>query len=587
MTGRISVFLALCVLSAAVVAAIALSGSESQAGHLSPVPSFHVDIGSSADSTSTGNSYVEDPNGDFDASDQLMSVTTPLTRCVRRDVTDFGNTSQVRIVTDIIIQNADEMVGGDVRINFDPSLIQVFTATITPFKAADDFFTGFTGQLVGLINLPLPNNLAHRTVSAGTNVDNLNGAAFFAGTYQESRLFERSSESGPDVDSATISAEFKDTDPDTVVRTTGSWVTDGFVAGGTFTVSGTASNDGTFTIDTLNALVLTLDSGDSLTDEGPLDATFIVSFLTDRNAGQAPNGGVFVRINWDLQPASDGQDVRIDLKTGGDSFTGGGDITAATAFVTLTGEDPSSTIEIVAISGDELFDGLISVNKAIPDPCPPASVEDTPTPLPGFEPPPTPTVAPTSTPTAADGITLLPEEAVNIVGTSHTVRARVTLGDDPAPDIEVLISVLDGPNKVDDILKPAKGEAGVSDRTNANGELTLTYTSNGVRGQDEILACVLPDCKSPLAVTVTKAWVNPTATPVPTATPKPTPTAVLGEAEAPGGVPSTGNPGGAAGGSGGDWPLYALAASLLLVMLSGSGLLWVSRRRIALPWRNN
>ncbi len=113
-----------------------------EASHLSPLPSFHVDIGSSAAPASTGNSYVEDPNGDGDASDQLMSVDT-ITRCVRRDITDFtgaGSFQQKRIVTDIIVQNAQEMVGADVRINFDPSLIQFVSASVTPFPGG-----GFTG----------------------------------------------------------------------------------------------------------------------------------------------------------------------------------------------------------------------------------------------------------------------------------------------------------------------------------------------------------------------------------------------------------------------------------------------------------
>ena len=81
-------------------------------------------------------------------------------------------------------------------------------------------------------------------------------------------------------DTETISAQFNNVNPDTVVRTTGSWVTDGFVAGGTFTVSGTASNDGTFLIDSVTALVLTLDSGETLTNEGPLTAMF-TGFIGD------------------------------------------------------------------------------------------------------------------------------------------------------------------------------------------------------------------------------------------------------------------------------------------------------------------
>lgn len=37
-----------------------------EASHLSPQPSFHVDIGSSASPASTGNSYVEAPSGGGD-----------------------------------------------------------------------------------------------------------------------------------------------------------------------------------------------------------------------------------------------------------------------------------------------------------------------------------------------------------------------------------------------------------------------------------------------------------------------------------------------------------------------------------------
>lgn len=62
---------------------------------------------------------------------------------------------------------------------------------------------------------------------------------------------------------------FADADPDTITRSAGSWIADGFVAGMVITVSGSASNDGTFTIDSLTATVLTLDAGDTLVAEGP------------------------------------------------------------------------------------------------------------------------------------------------------------------------------------------------------------------------------------------------------------------------------------------------------------------------------
>ncbi len=55
----------------------------------------------------------------------LIGAGDTITRCVRRDITDFTEISQGRIVTDIIIRDAQEMVGGDVHINFDPSQIHL------------------------------------------------------------------------------------------------------------------------------------------------------------------------------------------------------------------------------------------------------------------------------------------------------------------------------------------------------------------------------------------------------------------------------------------------------------------------------
>lgn len=64
--------------------------------------------------------------------------------------------------------------------------------------------------------------------------------------------------------SGTDTVAFNDADPDTLVRTVGSWVTDGFVAGDTIVVSGSTSSDGTYTIDTVVTLTITLVIGDVL-----------------------------------------------------------------------------------------------------------------------------------------------------------------------------------------------------------------------------------------------------------------------------------------------------------------------------------
>lgn len=146
---------------------------------------------------------------DGSAADQLMTVPTPFTPCKRFNVTNFGDTSQTDIFTDIIIEDAQELVGADVRINFDPLLIQFVSATITPFTAAGDFITGWTGANVGLVNLPAPpyttdQSGVHRDASPAFNDNNTDGAAFLAGTYDGTRLFEVSSESGPTTTTNTL-----------------------------------------------------------------------------------------------------------------------------------------------------------------------------------------------------------------------------------------------------------------------------------------------------------------------------------------------------------------------------------------------
>ncbi len=60
---------------------------------------------------------------------------------------------------------------------------------------------------------------------------------------------------------------FVDSNPDTITRLSGSFITDGFAVGMKISVSGSASNDGTYTLAGVGALTLTLDAGDALTPE--------------------------------------------------------------------------------------------------------------------------------------------------------------------------------------------------------------------------------------------------------------------------------------------------------------------------------
>ncbi len=72
---------------------------------------------------------------------------------------------------------------------------------------------------------------------------------------------------------ATGNLTFADANPDTITRASGSWVTDGVVAGDVIIITGSASNDGSYTVASVTALVATLVATDELTAEGPVGAT--------------------------------------------------------------------------------------------------------------------------------------------------------------------------------------------------------------------------------------------------------------------------------------------------------------------------
>jgi len=77
------------------------------------------------------------------------------------------------------------------------------------------------------------------------------------------------------------SREFTFTDslgetPDTITCPSGSFITDGFASGNLLTVLGTANNNGQYTINAVTAGTLTLDSGDSLVNEGPIGSGVVL-----------------------------------------------------------------------------------------------------------------------------------------------------------------------------------------------------------------------------------------------------------------------------------------------------------------------
>jgi hypothetical protein len=90
---------------------------------------------------------------------------------------------------------------------------------------------------------------------------------------------------------------------------------------------------------------------------------------------------------------------------------------------------------------------------------------------------------------------LSPASATNPVGTSHTVTVTVTNMSAPASGVMVSFSVTAGPNA---------GASG-SGTTNASGQTSFTYTSNGTLGTDMIQASGMVNV-DPFLCTATKTW---------------------------------------------------------------------------------
>jgi uncharacterized repeat protein (TIGR01451 family) len=110
--------------------------------------------------------------------------------------------------------------------------------------------------------------------------------------------------------------------------------------------------------------------------------------------------------------------------------------------------------------------------------------------------------------TAAIGnIVLTPPTAQNEAGTSHTVTATVTSSGNPLPGKLVSFSVIAGPN-TGQVSDPNTGECSANSdcTTDANGQVSWTYTSNGSPGTDTIRAC-FDDAGTTKCATAEKIWV--------------------------------------------------------------------------------
>ena len=170
-----------------------------------------------------------------------------------------------------------------------------------------------------------------------------------------------------------------------------------------------------------------------------------------------------------------------------------------------------------------------------------------------------------------------PKTATNVINTSHTVTATVTLNGSPLPGATVDFTIPSGPNM---------GQS-ASPTTDAGGQATFTYTGAGGVGTDAISACVftLPGARVLLGVpldcdNVTKDWISaspsPSASPSVVASASPTTTATAAATtasptptfNAPAQLPVTG--GGASNQTSGfPWVIVAISLFTAVVFLGG------------------
>jgi hypothetical protein len=108
------------------------------------------------------------------------------------------------------------------------------------------------------------------------------------------------------------------------------------------------------------------------------------------------------------------------------------------------------------------------------------------------------------------GITLDPLDDLNEAGTDHTVTATVKLGDQPVPDVLVGFAVTAGPN-IGEVSDPGECSVNAGCTTDANGQVSWTYTGDGGPGIDTIEACFTDEAGEEHCAEVSKTWVDTTA----------------------------------------------------------------------------
>ena len=194
---------------------------------------------------------------------------------------------------------------GDTNMNFD-----TIGDTIT--RTGGDFLTdGFRpGQRLIIRTAEDAGNTGTFTITAVLSTvitvsENLTTNA----TDTQAQLFGEKWEIMTETITTTENLTFADANPDTIVGSGVSFVTQGFREGMEIVISGSASNNGTYTIASITGggTTITVDSQDTLVAEGPVSCTMatLTDFTITGYTGNATEGAGFTGLVMDPEHADD------------------------------------------------------------------------------------------------------------------------------------------------------------------------------------------------------------------------------------------------------------------------------------------
>ena len=255
------------------------------AGNVEPGDTLHIPAGNIAGYYTIGN--VD--------SDTVLSIATD------PEFTGWGFTETTQ--TFYVFTNEYIIGAANARVLTDAVLTDIDTVTGNLFSATGLFQTANvqTGDMVRLIEATDTDgvykiaNVVSETELTLNTTDNpfagetaINYEVVRKGMYLQYKKEELTLASPGNL-------TFANAGPDTIVRTSGSWTTDGVTAGDTVVITASLLNDGSYTVATPGTLTMTLIATDALVAEGPLAAVANVYVPFHRTIN-----GVVYGFNWRL-----------------------------------------------------------------------------------------------------------------------------------------------------------------------------------------------------------------------------------------------------------------------------------------------